>query len=71
MSVANKGLHGDATVDEVQRLVLNLALLTYDLLKLAPPDEQPARSYESEQAAEMYAMLYHLDEASPDAEKDE
>ena len=41
VGVANKGLHSDVTVDEVHRLVLNLALLTHDLLKLTPPTGEP------------------------------
>lgn len=55
--VANKGLHGDVSVDEVHRLVLNLALLTRDLLSLTPPTGQPSESYASEQRSEFLRSL--------------
>lgn len=51
--VANKGLHSDASVDEIHRLVLNLALLTRDLLTLTPPTGQPSESYADEQRSEL------------------
>jgi hypothetical protein len=55
--VANKGLHSDVSVDEVHRLVLNLALLTRDLLTLTPPARTPSESYAKEQQAELLRSL--------------
>jgi hypothetical protein len=58
--IAHKGVHDDITVDEVNRLVLNLALLTHDIMKLAPPAEEPAESYAKEQMAEVDTMFKSL-----------
>jgi hypothetical protein len=57
VDVANKGLHGEVAVDEVHRLVLNLALLTHDLLKLTPPAGLPSASYGMEQMAEIQRFV--------------
>jgi hypothetical protein len=55
--VANKGLHSDVSVDEVHRLVLNLALLTRDLLTITPPTGIPSESYATELQSELLRAL--------------
>ena len=55
--IAHKGVHDDIKVDEVNRLVLNLTLLTHDIMKLAPPAEEPAESYAQEQMDEINKMF--------------
>lgn len=55
--VANKGLHSDVSVDEVHRLVLNLALLTRDLLTITPPTGKPSESYDKELSSELLRAL--------------
>jgi hypothetical protein len=51
--IANKGLHDDISVDEMDRLVVNLALLTHDLLKLAAPTGVASESYSTTQVSEV------------------
>lgn len=55
--IANKGVHGDIAIDEIHRLVLNLALLTHDLLKLTPPSRQPSDSYQHDQDSAIERMI--------------
>jgi hypothetical protein len=55
--IANKGVHGDIEIDEIHRLVLNLALLTHDLLKLTPPSRQPSDSYQRDQDSAIERMI--------------
>ncbi|MFZ0191450.1 MAG: hypothetical protein WAL72_31405 [Streptosporangiaceae bacterium] len=55
--IAHKGVHDDINVDEVNRLVLNLTLLTHDIMKLAPPAKGPAESYAQEQMDEVSKMF--------------
>lgn len=53
-------MHDDIKVDEVNRLVLNLTLLTHDIMKLAPPAEEPAQSYAQEQIGEVRKMFDNI-----------
>jgi hypothetical protein len=55
--IAHKGVHDDIKPDEINRLVLNLTLLTHDIMKLAPPVEEPAESYAKEQLDEVQKMF--------------
>lgn len=55
--IAHKGVHDEIEVDEVKRLVLNLMLLTHDIMKLAPPSDEPAESYVQEQMGEVRKMF--------------
>jgi hypothetical protein len=55
--LANKGLHDDIPVDEMDRLVLNLVLLTHDLMRLTPPTGDPSASYSKLQVDGLTKML--------------
>jgi hypothetical protein len=60
--MANKGLRDDISVDEMDRLVLNLALLTHDLLRLMPPTGDASESYSKMQVDEVMGMMKpHVD----------
>jgi len=60
-ALANKGLHDDIPVDEMDRLVLNLVLLTHDLMRLTPPTGDASSSYSKLQIAEITKMQSHID----------
>jgi hypothetical protein len=50
------GLH-EVAIDEIHRLVLNLAILTHDLLKLTPPTGEPSASYNQEHLVEIERFI--------------
>jgi hypothetical protein len=54
---ANKGLHGDPSIDEIRQLVVDLTFLTYELLKLTPPDAYLSEAYSAEVLAEVRKAL--------------
>jgi hypothetical protein len=56
-AAANKGLHSMTTVAATHRLLVNLTMLTFDLLALNGIDAPASSAYEREQIDAMRAML--------------
>jgi hypothetical protein len=54
---ANRGLHGDPSIDEIRQLVVDLTFLTHELLKLTPPDAYLSEAYSAEILAEVRKAL--------------
>jgi hypothetical protein len=65
--VANKGLHGDLSATEVQRLLIALITLVYDLLTLAePPMRTPDAPYSNHAGKVISDILRGVNEEDPD-----